>query len=732
LGGSWDVAEHGPHVDRTKFPDAAFVVLKVSLPALKKTATITRKVSAPKKPKVEPNDADVLAALAEIADHPEITLSRREILRFILIEPTKRSDEIQTILKLEEIGQTRNALNTAQNRLGTTARHALTQANTNRDLLLRHLQLSALRAEDILAAVNQRRALLGLTPIEKLTADSKLDAGLSASSKPVDFNKMSALLDVAAFTDATKSFADLGCKEAATIVSDLAALEADPALLIALQRAVFVQKGLELVDGPECPLCDTEWDDEQHLRDHLKSKLAKSEEARTIQQRLLKNGGALVQHIVKLGGVLDPVHKAATASGDTALAGLLQAWKEDVTALKDKLGTIDGLAGLKDRLTTGWLSVPKTLAKSVTALAAAIEGRPDQTATIDAQTFLTTAQLRLGDYREAMRASKAAEHAATLAKSAYHAYCGIMEDELNTLRGSSGRFQQLLPDINEDDEATFSAKLTPGAGKLDLDVNFYERGLFPPGAYHSEGHQDGMGVCLYLALMKRLMGNGFSFALLDDVVMSVDVGHRYQFCKLLKTYFPHTQFVITTHDRLWAEQMRSAGLASSASSLAFHSWTIDTGPLVESNAEIWDEIAAMLGRGKVEAASHALRHHLEYVSRHLADQLGAAPTFRADGNYELGELLPSVLARMKHLYGRVADAAQSWGNASAKEAAAKRKEALASSNAATNVEQWVVNKAVHYNEWANFGKKDFEPVVAAFKELLECFHCDKCQSWLRR
>jgi RecF/RecN/SMC N terminal domain len=726
------VAEHGPHVDRTKFPDAAFVVLKVSLPALKKTATITRKVSAPKKPKVEPNDADVLAALAEIADHPEITLSRREILRFILIEPTKRSDEIQTILKLEKIGQTRNALNTAQNRLGTTARHALTQANTNRDLLLRHLQLSALRAEDILAAVNQRRALLGLTPIEKLTADSKLDAGLSASSKPVDFNKMSALLDVAAFTDATKSFADLGCKEAATIVSDLAALEADPALLIALQRAVFVQKGLELVDGPECPLCDTEWDDEQHLRDHLKSKLAKSEEARTIQQRLLKNGGALVQHIVKLGGVLDPVHKAATASGDTALAGLLQAWKEDVTALKDKLGTIDGLAGLKDRLTTGWLSVPKTLAKSVTALAAAIEGRPDQTATIDAQTFPTTAQLRLGDYREAMRASKAAEHAATLAKSAYHAYCGIMEDELNTLRGSSGRFQQLLPDINEDDEATFSAKLTPGAGKLDLDVNFYERGLFPPGAYHSEGHQDGMGVCLYLALMKRLMGNGFSFALLDDVVMSVDVGHRYQFCKLLKTYFPHTQFVITTHDRLWAEQMRSAGLASSASSLAFHSWTIDTGPLVESNAEIWDEIAAMLGRGKVEAASHALRHHLEYVSRHLADQLGAAPTFRADGNYELGELLPSVLARMKHLYGRVADAAQSWGNASAKEAAAKRKEALASSNAATNVEQWVVNKAVHYNEWANFGKKDFEPVVAAFKELLECFHCDKCQSWLRR
>jgi DNA repair exonuclease SbcCD ATPase subunit len=62
------VAEHGPHVDKTKFPDAAFVVLKVSFPALKKTATITRKVSTPKKPKIEPNDADVRAALAEIVN----------------------------------------------------------------------------------------------------------------------------------------------------------------------------------------------------------------------------------------------------------------------------------------------------------------------------------------------------------------------------------------------------------------------------------------------------------------------------------------------------------------------------------------------------------------------------------------------------------------------------------------------------------------------------------------
>ena len=532
-------------------------------------------------------------------------------------------------------------------------------------------------------------------------------------------------------SDAAKGFPDLAKTETAAIVAGLTKLEADPALLSALQRRSFIEKGLELVDGPECPLCDSPLESEQHLRDHLEAKLAKSEEARKLQQTLLNDGAAVAQIAIRLVGLLGPVQRVAEAHGEGEFARLLLAWKADLEALKAKLTTVDGLTGLKGRLTAGWLETPKSFPKSLTAFTEKVGAKPDQTATLDAQTFLTTAQLRLTDYREAMRKSKAAEIACASARAAYDTYCSVLEDELNTLYEEVQKdFCALYRAVNEDDEAKFTAKLTPSEGSLGLEVNFYERGLFPPAAYHSEGHQDGMGVCLYLALMKRLFGNGFTLALLDDVVMSVDAGHRYQFCKLLKTHFPDTQFIITTHDRLWAEQMKSAGLVTGKTSISFHSWTIDTGPLVESNQEIWDEIAAALNKGKVEVAAAALRHHLEYVSRHVADQIGATPQFRADANYELGELLPSVLKRMKDLCGKAADAAQSWGNAADKEAAAKRKASLSTSNAATSVEQWAVNKAVHYNEWANFGRKDFEPVVAAFKELLDCFRCDSCDSWL--
>jgi recombinational DNA repair ATPase RecF len=682
------VAEHAPHVDKVKFPDASFVQLRVFVPEIGKSATVTRKVSSPSKVTITPADEDIKTALAEIADHPEITLSRREILRFILVEPARRSEEIQTILKLEEIGETRSALNAAQNKLQLASANATATVQSSRSTLQLHLQIATLNASDLLNAINTRRKTLGLPEISELSAETKLDVGLSAAQNVTEFNKKSALRDLTALCEAAKGFPELAKPQLEAILEDLAKLKDDPALLAALKRRSFVERGLELIDGAACPLCDTPWENEQHLRNHLKEKLAKSDEARKIQQALLDNGAKISREIIRLAGLLDPVQKLAETQRDADFSALLISWRASLETLKAKVSTVDGLTGVKERLATGWLEIPTTFATGLESLIDKTNKKPDQSATLDAQTFLTTAQLRLGDYREAMGRSKAAEIAWKCAKAAYDTYCSVLEHELNALYDVVQEdFSAFYRAINEDDEGEFTAKFTPSAGKLDFKVNFYERGLFPPGAYHSEGHQDSMGVCLYLALMRRLFGDRFRLALLDDVVMSVDSGHRYQFCRLLKTHFPQTQFIITTHDRLWAEQLKSAGIVTAKTSLSFHSWTIDTGPLVESNEEIWDEIASALKKRKVEVAAAALRRHLEYVSRLLADQLGANVSFHADGNFELGDLLPAVVARMKDLYGKAAAAAQSWHKDEDKHIATAAKESLSGAAGESNVEQ---------------------------------------------
>ncbi|KXF74820.1 hypothetical protein ATN84_21550 [Paramesorhizobium deserti] len=44
----------------------------------------------------------------------------------------------------------------------------------------------------------------------------------------------------------------------------------------------------------------------------------------------------------------------------------------------------------------------------------------------------------------------------------------------------------------------------------------------------------------------------------------------------------------------------------------------------------------------------------------------------------------------------------------------------------TGYDNWQVNAAVHFNEWADLKKEDFGPVVAAFREFTNSYACDAC------
>ena len=130
-------------------------------------------------------------------------------------------------------------------------------------------------------------------------------------------------------------------------------------------------------------------------------------------------------------------------------------------------------------------------------------------------------------------------------------------------------FSKFYRILNDDDEKSFKADMIAEKGSVGLDVDFYGRGKFPPLAYHSEGHQDGMGICLYLALMKRTLIDDFTLCVLDDVLTSIDEGHKKSFIQLLKKEFPDTQFIVTTHDKYWLQQMIQESFATHKTTLKF-------------------------------------------------------------------------------------------------------------------------------------------------------------------
>lgn len=730
--GGLSVARHGPHVDRRDDPASAEVSLRLRVPEKNKSAVLTRNVKTAKKFRLEPNDPEIRAVIKEVASHPELSLSRREIIKFIIVEAGQRSKEVQALLKLEEIGETRGVLKTAWNKLATAARQTRSVAEDAEDALRRHLDIKNVTKEEILPAVNSRRRTLGLAEIAEFTTATDLSAGVLQSGAHA-FNKEAALRDVEALEGVEEDLASLAREEAARVLGDLTTLDGDTAVREAIKQRSLVERGLRLVEGTHCPLCDAEWDNEEALKAHLRAKLAKADEAEEIQTRLLKNASAIARQARRVAGLVKAVQPLAKTDGPDRFTDQLEAWSSDLESFAAELGSVEAIAAHHGRLEKGWSMAPASLRERTESLKQAIQAKPDQSASVVAQTFLTRAQDRLLTLQNELRQAKRAAAAAEAGRAVYNTYCEAADAYLTGLyEAVEDDFGAYYREINAEDESKFKAKLEPEEGGLDLEVAFYDKGMYPPGAYHSEGHQDGMGVCLYLALMKRMFGARFRFAVLDDVVMSVDQGHRKEFCRLLKTRFPDTQFIITTHDKVWAKQMQTEGLVDSKGGMQFHSWSVQTGPIVEQASAVWDQIEADVDKGEIDVAAGRLRRHMEFVAGELADGLGARPSFRADFAYDLGDLLPAVIGRHGDLLKLAGKAANAWNDEEAKAEVGALKMARSDALSAYGGESWVVNRALHWNDWANFTKMEFREVVEAFRALLAQLRCSKpgCDSWL--
>lgn len=729
--GGLSVNRHGPHVDRRDDPAAAEVSLSFYIPETGESAVLTRNVKNAKKFSLEPEEPEIRAAIEEVAAHPELTLSRREIIKYIIVEPGQRSKQIQALLKLEAIGHTRGVLKTASNKLSIAARQAQDAVTNADDALRRHLDVTSLGKAEVLAAVNPRRRALGLPEIRELAADIELSAGILEGVREVGFNKASAVRDVDALVRAEAGLSILAKEETRSVARDLARLEGDPALHEVITRRTLVERGLALVEDAQCPLCDTGWEDKEALKEHLRAKLAKADEAETLQKRLLDNGSEIASQAKRIAGLVEAVEPLAEGDGQDGFARELGRWAADLRAFAGEMRTIEQIGVQHDRLEKGWSVPPDSLKEQLDALHVAIKAKPDQSTAVAVQTFLTRAQDRFATWQQARRKERRATATVEAGRVVYNSYCEVADAYLSALyEAVEDDFGRYYREVNAEDESEFKASLEPAEGGLDLEVAFYDKGMYPPGAYHSEGHQDGMGVCLYLALMKRLLGDRFRFAVLDDVVMSVDQGHRKEFCRLLKTRFPETQFIITTHDRVWAKQMQTEKLVESKAGVAFHSWSLQTGPIAEQAVGVWDEIESDVAKGDMDVAAGRLRRHMEYVAGELADQLGAKPRFRGDFSYDLGDLLPAVIGRHGELLKLGAKAANAWNDEDSQEKVEALKTARSDALSAYGGEAWVINKALHFNEWANFTKTEFREVVGAFKGLLAELWCSSCEAWL--
>lgn len=730
--GCLHLGEHGCHVDwRNNLKDTV-VSAKVEVDG--KEIHIERSISKPSSlkvtPKTEKDSVESCLAVAELGQH---VLSRREIVKYITAEGSERAKDIQNLLNLLEIEKLRESFVTIKNRAGDDFKYKDSSLEVAKKNVANLLSIPDVTVQSCLQKVNDLRFILKGAPLAEMD-EKKFKEGL-----PVNFTGITGaaltkeqieneIKDVKAFLAKTAKIE----KKEIELKNLLDEIMKDSKLRQYSVYKKLFEAGIILAgDSNICPLCGREWgrddfkiflDGRQKETEIGKDKQDKIDEVTLhikTQVELVKNS---VSNLVKAASQL----KAEIISAEElkTYLELLDAWS---VAMLKPLELYEQnkfpVSGLKDVLKQEIL-IEKLILPVEGALKIAGE-KPSKE--LDAWDTLTKLEINWKAFVDASKNRDLAE----LFKKRADACLDYFEKARNSvLEGIydevKSRFDKYYKAIHEDDEKGFASKFSHVGPALNLEVDFYGRGVFPPHALHSEGHQDSMGLCLFFALNEYLTKDLIKVIILDDVVMSIDRDHRKSVCGLLKNFFSNKQFIITTHDTAWAKQLKSAGVVSSKHMIHFLNWNIDVGPTYRLEQDLWQKIKEDLDKDDVPSAAHKLRRNAECFFEDICDLLNARVPYKGIHQWDLGDFASSAITVYKD-YIKGAKTNFNKLNQADKVKELTELETNASKVIEkSKVEQWVINESVHYNAWTELGKKDFEPVVAAFKDLFALFSCSLC------
>ena len=197
-----------------------------------------------------------------------------------------------------------------------------------------------------------------------------------------------------------------------------------------------------------------------------------------------------------------------------------------------------------------------------------------------------------------------------------------------------------------DDELKNPKLFVSKAKGVKLKMDFYEKTGINPRSFSSEGHLDTLGICIFLAIAKRLSKT--PIMVLDDVITTVDMGHKDRIAMLLFEEFSDYQIIITTHNKLWYEQLKKmeneygSSISKRYEFAEIIDWSLIEGPMFTKYKSDKQIIYHHLDSEYVDlhAAANGARRYLEYVLYTFCKVQGIK--LRLQNEYMLKDYLPAV------------------------------------------------------------------------------------------
>lgn len=727
--GGISLKKHGPHIDKVDAGTSEVGAI-VSIPTVDGTFEIRR---AFKDMRLQvPEDMDTaLSPVLQAASSSQYILARRDILDFIIAPPLDRASSVQTLLRLNVLEEIRQTVVSAAKNAASKMKAAESELKSSEMDCASIAKVTQFDDALILTAVNQVREQLGAPPIVALTNEA-ITSGITPPTITTRDAAAVTFLELA--SDLIKDWSSIRSpifSNARDLIMTAENLSENPASLQLLGKRDLLKDGLTLIpETGNCPLCGAEWA-EGVLALKLRAELDNYEDLVQKRSEVQELATATKEKVASFRERLDRMFeslKGLEIEEYEEIRTWIDSFEKYENQIDEYIETLD--PALVDSLNVPIFGDGNSGIEVIEAIIGKIRKKgPEPTIQQELWTQLHNISKGYKVWNDKATALDRIRNLSDHAASVREAFIRIKNDVLSQLYDSvRDRFVELYRSIHEDDgEESFHAEIEQQDTGIRFEVDFFKRGMHPPHALHSEGHQDSMGICLYLSLAEQINKNAIGITVLDDVVMSVDIGHRKKLCRVLKKEFPDTQFIITTHDRVWANQLKSEGVVQPNCIVQLYGWSIDGGPKLK-DSDLWAKIDECLEQDDLRGAAAYLRGAMEEFYANVCEDLQARVIFKSSAQYTLGDWFPSAWSAYSKLLKRAKEAAQSWHDDEAFQRFQEIASIATQCYKATGAEQWALNKAIHFDSWQNLGKQDFKDVVSSMKNMCEQFICSKCGS----
>lgn len=673
------------------------------------------------------------AFFREAVSRPFI-LRRAQLLRFINAKPADRYSQISQLIGLEELDRIEDAWRKVRN--DEKLKFQRTQRDHDNDLtdLKRHLETDADANADLLQALNAKLATFELDPVQTVAelSDRQRTLGEQAidETRIIQAHQLTDLAEQsrairAAFDSLLAAHQSLGDSRVQFVQVAERATDSDfEPLLTTAQKLIDKRASLAI-----CPLCEQDISDEEAFRTRFNDRLTALRELTSSRQKLEKQRTLVSRSLDGLVQKIDNfrseghAHFTATQLETLDRTGqLVTGWQQQLssnanwtdceanwqttlaeTNVIDELATLE--TGLKDSAKALMpTEVEQELVNQVSWLTRVDEKwRAWQEGAVEldrAEKICRQVDLTYGAFVKAQK--RGAERILKQVESTFKSYYDL-------LHPGEGYGAITLPPVG-------------GSSRFNLKTEFHGLKTDHPLGYFSEGHLDSLGLCIFLAFIRQF-NSYVKLIILDDVLTSVDAGHRMRVAQLLAREFKDYQLIITTHDEMWAQQlgmvMKNAGVTPKM--IRLKPWSLEDGADWDDfTGSNWGYYRQQINDGQCQSAIANTGRDLEKFLFQMRRNLRLAVPATPDDRYTLGDLYDPFF-KWTRKYPLTRPDLPDY------------QEVIARLEAELD-DYWRLRNwsGAHYNEWGSrVSQTEATAFVEIVRELVQLFECPACGELVR-